>query len=69
MAWGLTIIILSFGRIHETDLKKKLVTLALTLADPADYDKVNVVGPDAFAPSENLTFVARHVRILQTSLI
>ena len=33
------IIAKSFARIHETNLKKQGV-LALTFADPADYDKV-----------------------------
>jgi len=40
--------------------------LALTFADPADYDKirpddrVTVKGLDTFAPGKNLTLVARH---------
>jgi len=33
------VIVKSFARIHETNLKKQGM-LALTFADPADYDKV-----------------------------
>jgi len=33
------VIVKSFARIHETNLKKQAV-LALTFADPADYDKI-----------------------------
>ena len=36
---GLAIIVRSFARIHETNLKKQGM-LALTFADPADYDKI-----------------------------
>ena len=40
--------------------------LALTFADPADYDKirpddrVTLKGLDTFGPGKNLTLVARH---------
>jgi aconitate hydratase len=37
---GLAIIVRSFARIHETNLKKQGM-LPLTFADPADYDKIN----------------------------
>lgn len=37
---GLAIIVKSFARIHETNLKKQGM-LPLTFADPADYDKIN----------------------------
>jgi aconitate hydratase len=36
---GLAIIVRSFARIHETNLKKQGM-LPLTFADPADYDKI-----------------------------
>ncbi|KAL8962822.1 MAG: hypothetical protein Q9193_000840 [Seirophora villosa] len=37
---GLAIIVRSFARIHETNLKKQGM-LPLTFNDPADYDKIN----------------------------
>jgi len=37
---GLAIIVRSFARIHETNLKKQGM-LPLTFSDPADYDKIN----------------------------
>lgn len=36
---GVAVVVKSFARIHETNLKKQGM-LALTFADPADYDKV-----------------------------
>merc|ERR1712216_152069 len=36
---GVAVIVRSFARIHETNLKKQGM-LPLTFADPADYDKV-----------------------------
>ena len=62
---GLAIIVKSFARIHETNLKKQGM-LALTFVDPADYDKiqpsdkVDVLGLDTFAPGKNLTLVVKH---------
>ncbi|KAH9942118.1 aconitate hydratase [Amylocystis lapponica] len=62
---GLAIITRSFARIHETNLKKQGM-LALTFADPADYekvqpsDKVDILGLESFAPGKNLTLVAKH---------
>lgn len=38
---GRAIIVKSFARIHETNLKKQGM-LPLTFANPADYDKVNM---------------------------
>ena len=35
----------SFARIHETNLKKQGI-LALTFADPKDYEKIEHEGPD-----------------------
>jgi len=62
---GLAIIVRSFARIHETNLKKQGM-LALTFVDPADYDKlrpddrVDIKGLENFAPGVNLTLVAKH---------
>jgi len=62
---GLAIIVRSFARIHETNLKKQGM-LALTFVDPADYekitpdDKVTIKGLESFAPGKNLTLVAKH---------
>lgn len=55
----------SFARIHETNLKKQGV-LALTFANPADYDKIqeqdriSVVGLTDLAPGKNLKMVLDH---------
>jgi len=57
---GVAVIVKSFARIHETNLKKQGV-LALTFVDPADYDKINgddkvsILGLTTFAPGTNLT--------------
>jgi aconitate hydratase len=62
---GLAIIVRSFARIHETNLKKQGM-LALTFADPADYDKVqpsdkvSIHGLESFAPGKNLTLLLKH---------
>lgn len=59
------IIVRSFARIHETNLKKQGM-LALTFADKADYDKVqeddtiDIVGLTEFSPGEPLTVVLHH---------
>jgi aconitate hydratase len=59
------IIVRSFARIHETNLKKQGM-LALTFADKADYDTVqeddtiDIVGLTEFAPGEPLTVVLHH---------
>jgi len=37
---GRAVIVKSFARIHETNLKKQGM-LPLTFADPADYDKID----------------------------
>ena len=55
----------SFARIHETNLKKQGM-LALTFANEADYDKIQeddrIDLPDltAFAPGRPLTLVLNH---------
>jgi len=59
------VIVKSFARIHETNLKKQGM-LALTFVNPDDYDKVRqddyVSIPDFkdFAPGKNLTIVLDH---------
>jgi aconitate hydratase len=59
------VLVRSFARIHETNLKKQGV-LALTFADKADYDKVleddtfDVKGLTQFAPGKPLTVVIKH---------
>ena len=59
------IIVKSFARIHETNLKKQGM-LALTFADKEDYEKVqeddvvDIVGLTEFAPGKQLTVVLHH---------
>jgi aconitate hydratase len=59
------ILVRSFARIHETNLKKQGM-LALTFADKADYDKVqeddsiDIVGLTDFKPGNQLTVVLNH---------
>ncbi len=59
------VIVKSFARIHETNLKKQGM-LGLTFADKADYDKVqeddsiDIVGLTEFAPGKQLTVVLNH---------
>jgi aconitate hydratase len=55
----------SFARIHETNLKKQGM-LALTFANPADYnliqeqDKIDILGLNHFTPGKPLTLVLHH---------
>jgi aconitate hydratase len=59
------IVVRSFARIHETNLKKQGM-LALTFANKDDYDKVqeddsvDIVGLTSFAPGKPLTMVLHH---------
>jgi aconitate hydratase len=59
------ILVRSFARIHETNLKKQGM-LALTFANPADYDKVQeddtieINGLTEFAPGRPLEIVLHH---------
>jgi aconitate hydratase len=59
------ILVKSFARIHETNLKKQGM-LALTFADKADYDKIqeddsiDIIGLTSFAPGTPLTLVFTH---------
>jgi len=62
---GRAIIVKSFARIHETNLKKQGM-LALTFNDPADYDKIqeedvlSIKGLTTFAQGKPLTLVILH---------
>jgi aconitate hydratase len=59
------VLVKSFARIHETNLKKQGI-LPLTFANPADYDKaleddsVSVLGLASLAPGKDLTVVFKH---------
>jgi aconitate hydratase len=59
------ILVRSFARIHETNLKKQGM-LALTFADKADYDKIqeddtiDILGLNIFTPGNPLTVVLNH---------
>lgn len=53
---GRAIIVKSFARIHETNLKKQGV-LPLTFANPADYDKVRNIIQILFDVSTKLIFI------------
>src|SRR5690606_31878017 len=56
------VVVKSFARIHETNLKKQGM-LALTFANPADYekirqdDKIDIKGFSGMKPGKNLTIV------------
>lgn len=57
---GKAVIVRSFARIHETNLKKQGM-LPLTFADPADYDRISgtdrisILGLSGLAPGAQLT--------------
>jgi aconitate hydratase len=59
------ILVKSFARIHETNLKKQGM-LGLTFADPADYDKIreddtfDIIGLTSFSPGVPLTIMLNH---------
>lgn len=59
------ILVKSFARIHETNLKKQGM-LALTFAAPEDYEKImeddiiDIIGLTSFAPGAQLTIVLNH---------
>ena len=60
---GKAIVVKSFARIHETNLKKQGM-LPLTFVNPSDYDKitgkdkVSIVGLDTFSPGFSFFFVS-----------
>ncbi len=62
---GKAVIVRSFARIHETNLKKQGV-LPLTFDDPADYDKIkeddrlSILGVKELAPESKLKLVIKH---------
>lgn len=62
---GRAIIVKSFARIHETNLKKQGL-LALTFDNPNDYDKIkgddkiSLVGLDKLAPNEQVDCQIKH---------
>ena len=62
---GKAVIVRSFARIHETNLKKQGM-LPLTFANPSDYDKVqpgdkiSILGLKTFAPSQPLIGKLHH---------
>jgi aconitate hydratase len=62
---GKAIIVRSFARIHETNLKKQGM-LPLTFANPADYDlieeedRVSIVGLEDLAPGKQLKMIVKH---------
>jgi len=59
------ILVKSFARIHETNLKKQGM-LGLTFANPDDYDRIleddvlDITGLASFAPGKPLTIVLHH---------
>jgi aconitate hydratase len=59
------VLVKSFARIHETNLKKQGM-LALTFANPADYDKIreddqiDILGLTTFSPGVALTLALHH---------
>ena len=62
---GKAVIVRSFARIHETNLKKQGV-LPLTFDDAADYDKIqeddklSIIGIKELAPGSKLKLVMKH---------
>lgn len=70
---GLAVIVKSFARIHETNLKKQGV-LALTFANPSDYEKIQetdtaaIVGLKTFAPGKALELKLTSVTGAVTSI-
>lgn len=59
------VIVKSFARIHETNLKKQGM-LALTFANPQDYEKIqeddtiDLIGLTSFAPDQPLSMILHH---------
>ncbi|XP_067875538.1 aconitate hydratase, mitochondrial [Heterodontus francisci] len=71
---GRAIIVKSFARIHETNLKKQGL-LPLTFDNPADYDKVqpddqvSIIGLKEFTPGKPLTCILKHKDGSQDTII
>lgn len=61
---GVAVLVKSFARIHETNLKKQGM-LPITFANPADYDKIDptdrlsILGLKSFQPGKQLTVEVR----------
>ena len=59
------VLVRSFARIHETNLKKQGM-LALTFANPSDYDKIleddvfDIIGLETFTPGKPLKLKIHH---------
>jgi len=59
------VLVRSFARIHETNLKKQGM-LALTFANPDDYEKIkeddtiDILGLESFQPGKTLTLTLNH---------
>ena len=68
------IIVRSFARIHETNLKKQGM-LALTFANKEDYDKIqeddtfDILGLTTFTPGTPLTLIANHADGAKDSIV
>jgi aconitate hydratase len=66
LSGGAAVIARSFARIHESNLKKQGL-LALTFADPTDYervredDRISLVGLSQLAPGKAVECVVKHV--------
>ena len=62
---AVAVIVRSFARIHESNLKKQGM-LALTFADPAAYDRIveddrlSITGLASLAPGKPVTAIIRH---------
>ncbi len=62
---GKAIIVRSFARIHETNLKKQGL-LPLTFSDPSDYDKIqehdriSLLGLRSLAPGKEVQMIIKH---------
>jgi aconitate hydratase len=62
---GAAVIVRSFARIHESNLKKQGL-LALTFSDPADYDRIreddriSLIGLKDLAPGQPFTCIVKH---------
>ncbi|KAK5582887.1 hypothetical protein RB653_004476 [Dictyostelium firmibasis] len=64
---GKAILVKSFARIHETNLKKQGI-LPLTFDNPADYDKISgddrisIIGLKDLAPGKQLTLIVKSAK-------
>ncbi len=62
---AVAVIVRSFARIHETNLKKQGI-IPLTFIDPVDYekfcedDKVSITGLDGLTPGNNVSVIIKH---------